>query len=125
MENLQLLPVILSSSDGRRQEGSLRLRIWSPQEKRHRAIRVWCILWGLMIGAVFIPLVHFFLVPALLVGGPVAAWFMSRVPNEVTGGEARCPACGAGFQFARSALRKWPLRDVCGSCHAEVAVSQP
>jgi hypothetical protein len=123
MQDIQRLPVHLSAADGRRQAGELELRVWSPAERRGRAIRAWGICWAIMVCSVFIPLAHFVLVPGFFLAGPIVAWFVSRVPNAVTGGEARCPSCGEPFEFARRSL-KWPLRDVCGRCHTEVSISE-
>ena len=68
-----------------------------------RARRAWLTLlagWGLAIAAVFVPVLHFILVPALLFGTPLLAW--SRWKERVTlrSAEGMCPACGELQHFS-------------------------
>jgi hypothetical protein len=62
-----------------------------------RARRAWLTLlagWGLAVAAVFVPVLHFVLVPALLFGTPLLAWSRWKERITLLGAEGMCPACG-------------------------------
>lgn len=66
-----------------------------PRDRMSRAAKAWAGCWGAAIVAVFLPVLHFILVPALVVGGPLYAMVMMREKVTVLGAEGACPACGA------------------------------
>lgn len=78
-------------------------------ERTSRAVRALATCWGLAVLAVFLPVLHFVLVPSLLVAGPVVALSRLRERCTVRGASGTCPACGAAQSFAVSgALRVAP-----------------
>jgi len=58
-----------------------------------RAARTLAACWGLAVVAVFLPLLHFVLVPGLLVLGPVLAWSRLREECTLVRVDGACPAC--------------------------------
>src|SRR5204863_8375115 len=54
----------------------------ASRDRAIRAARAWAGCWGAAIAAVFLPVLHFVLVPALLISGPLAA--MARWQEKVT-----------------------------------------
>ena len=66
-----------------------------PQPERMRRAAIgWGACWALAVVAVFIPLLHFILVPALVIAGPLvgrARWKEKATVLEVRG---TCPGCG-------------------------------
>lgn len=113
--------VLFKTETGKVTSGKVRVRAWSPLDKKLRAIRVLGIAWAMGIVFVFIPLLHFILVPAFVLGGPILAYFTFAQGSTVLGGEGACPACGQRFLVERAA-EKWPLADTCSSCHARVEI---
>ena len=103
----------------------LRVRDWSRPERTARAVRTLASCWGLAVLAVFLPVLHFVLVPSLLVAGPLAALAKLREHASVLGASGACPACGSAQRFAVSgALReRTPLR--CESCGRAVELRAP
>lgn len=65
----------------------------SMAERAWRAAALWAALWGAMAVCIFIPLLHFVLVPTLLVLGPVLG--LRRLGEAVTLVSVRgpCPRC--------------------------------
>jgi hypothetical protein len=86
-----------------------------------RALKSLGTCWVAAFVAVFIPLLHFVLVPGLLLAGPIVASVIFKQQSVVLGGTGICPSCQAQLQIVRSQER-WPLRDVCANCHAHVDV---
>jgi len=93
-----------------------------------RAVRTWAIGWGLAVVAVFLPVLHFVLVPLLLVGGPAFALRRLRESATLVCAAGACPACHAAQRFAlgdawreRTSLRC----EACGRAIVLVLPPQP
>lgn len=88
--------------------------------RRDRLVAVaktWAIAWLAAVAAVFLPLLHFVLVPALLVGGPLYALAQGREHTTLMRATGRCPACDATVLVTqpRRAAPTVPFRcDGCG-----------
>lgn len=79
--------------------------------------------WGAAIVAVFIPFLHFFLVPGFLLAGPVVVFVLMGQESVILGGEGTCPHCKADLPIARASHR-FPFSDLCTSCQCSVTVDQ-
>ncbi len=64
------------------------------RDRARRALLALAGCWGAAIGAVFLPLLHFILVPALVLAGPLMAWSRMRQRLTILDVEGSCPACG-------------------------------
>jgi hypothetical protein len=117
------IPVVVTSHSGNRSAGTMRLRAWDKKELSQRATKIWAGAWGLAAFSVILPLVHFFLVPAFLIAGPVAAWIVSTQKSSLLGGESTCPDCGAKLPLSVAA-DQWPIRELCSACQRELKVEK-
>jgi hypothetical protein len=115
-------PVALVAQAGR-SIGQVRIERWDPSARTLRAVTRLGILWGLAVLSVLLPVVHFVLVPALLITGPISALARYRQRSGVLGGEGTCPACSAPLEIAAGA-DEWPIDEVCKSCGAQVRVEK-
>jgi hypothetical protein len=95
----------------------VRARHRDRRARTTRAARTWAACWGLALAAVFLPVLHFVLVPLLLLAGPALAWQRLHEAVMLVSADGACPACGAGQRFTlgdawreRTALRC----DACG-----------
>ena len=94
-------------------------------QRTRRAVLTWLAGWGLGIVAVFLPVLHFVLVPLLVLGGPILAFnrFGERVSVlAVTG---TCPGCGVAQHqpLKRGAQPRLEFR--CDSCGRAIGVQVP
>ncbi len=118
----EAIPVDLADRNGEKQSrGTLRVIMYSQEERRKRAIK-----WGvgsllLAVVSVVLPLAHFFLVPFFLIMTPVVTWYQLRQAGIIISGEARCPVCGADFSFAKRPPIL-PFDDVCTNCRQAIRV---
>lgn len=91
--------------------------ILHPRPDRvRRAVRSWLGLWGLALAAVFVPLLHFVLVPGLLVLGVVMGLLRLRERGTIVSARGNCPACGAEQTVAVGAPLLADVAFRCESC---------
>ena len=101
--------------------GEVRVQRWDKKDRTARSARAWVVCWVAAIGAIFIPVLHFFLVPTLLLAGPVSAFFIAGQENVILGGEGTCPVCHAFLPLTRNALQ-FPISDICPACQAPLRI---
>jgi hypothetical protein len=101
-------------------EARVRVRRHDSRQRTARALRVLGACWGLAVVAVLVPVLHFVLVPGLLLAGPLLA--VQRLGERVTvvGARGECPGCGAPqtFTLAMAPTERMPLR--CEACGRQV-----
>ena len=115
-------PVVLLV-DSQRDDGEVRLQRWTRSGRLRRAGKALGMCWGLATASVLLPGVHFVLVPAFLLAGPILAVQRWSQKSGVLGGVGRCPACRARVDL-EARPDEWPLFDVCSACHAQVRVQK-
>jgi ribosomal protein S27AE len=83
-----------------------------------RGLVAWGLLWLIMIPTIFIPVVHFVSVPALLLAGPIAGRMIYKMYNgksDVKTSGAICPNCQESL-FLPGSRENWPVNNVCVKC---------
>ena len=96
---------------------TLHEQVWTKAQRLQRSAKALGLTWAAAVAAVFLPVLHFVLVPALLIAGPVAAYARYREERTLLGYEGVCPACGAALEERRAlpSREEVPLRcDGCG-----------
>jgi len=95
----------------------LEVRHWDPSQRFMRAFQGLGMCWLAAVLAVLLPVLHWVLVPSLLIGGPVFAFMRYRERMTVLAARGPCPACGVEMSFAlgQASRRRMMLRcDHCG-----------
>jgi hypothetical protein len=98
-------------------EVAVRVRRRDGPARLARAAKTLAACWGLAVVAVFLPLLHFILVPGLLVLGVALGWSRLREAHSLIDAEGPCPACDARqhFDLGRPWRERTMLRcDACG-----------
>ena len=113
-QNLEILAEITSLSNKSREQ-KLYIRILTPEERKHYALKTLGIFWGLAFCSIFLPGVHFVLVPAFFLLGPYFAWNRYKVTEHLIASEFQCPECEKTVIIKEQA-RHFPLELVCSSC---------
>lgn len=88
----------------------------NKRERTVRAVQVWAMCWGGAIVAVFMPVLHFILVPSLLLAGPLVASMRWNERATVITARGRCPGCGAEFAADLNTAAKPELPWRCSAC---------
>lgn len=94
-------------------------------DRLKRAAVAWSGCWGAAIAAVFLPVLHFILVPSLLVGGPLYAMVMMREKVTVLGADGNCPACGAAQHPKLKTGASATMAFRCESCRRALELRLP
>lgn len=101
--------------------GFVLAKIWTAEEQKKRALKGLGIMWGLAVASVFLPLVHFILVPGFLISGPVVYFWFKKQTGSIVGIIAECPRCKHKLTVNVGNLA-WPLRFPCGGCFEPLRV---
>jgi len=78
----------------RSSEATARVLAHAKRDRVRRALLGLAACWGAAVAAVFLPVLHFVLVPTLLIAGPLLAFARLGERRTVTGITGPCPACG-------------------------------
>lgn len=98
-------------------EARLEVRHWNPRQRILRALQGLGMCWGAAVLAVLLPVLHWVLVPALLIAGPIFAIQRHGELTTVLSANGACPACGVdlSFRLAQASRARMMLRcDHCG-----------
>jgi len=95
----------------------------SPRQRLARAFKAGGIFWAVAAGCVFLPGLHFVLVPGFLVVGVVAGFKHLRDEEIVSSVRGPCPRCGVQQTFAAGnrLTPSWFLD--CPSCHTNLSLT--
>lgn len=104
-------------------KGHVSIITWSAQERSRRALKLLGACWGIGLFCVILPLVHFVLVPGMLIAGMIGFVHMSKQTTLVLGGKGICPECQKEFRIAK-AVDQFPMAETCESCNASVSVTK-
>ncbi|MCB0411326.1 MAG: hypothetical protein KDD22_02300 [Bdellovibrionales bacterium] len=84
-------------------------------ERIGRATVQFLILGGIATACVFIPILHFILVPLFLILAPVSALVSFLQADKVSACNLQCPSCDKTVTIKTKAIR-WPFRETCPNC---------
>jgi hypothetical protein len=95
----------------------------SPGQRVARALKAGGLFWAIAAGCVFLPGLHFVLVPSFLVIGVAAGFRHRRDERIVSHVRGACPRCGLDQSFASGnrLTPPWPLD--CPACHTNLALT--
>jgi hypothetical protein len=104
-------------------QGLMRVKHLSRPERLARGWKAASLCIGIAIIAIFIPGLHFILVPGFLIAAPFAfswqyGWESLILPAELT-----CPYCSSVIHIAQN-KEKWPFHEVCTKCRNEVTITR-
>jgi hypothetical protein len=111
------------SHPGKVSPGKVSVESWSKPERTKRALKAWGLGWCFAVASVFLPIAHFILVPAFLIGSPIVAYFISKQKSVILGGQSVCPSCGKTLEIVKGP-ENLPLEDVCTGCQNHVHIQK-
>ena len=104
--------------------GLLQIQTYSQAERSKRSLKMLGLCWGVAFAAIFIPIVHFFLVPTAFIAGLLMPLWVNQTAAVIEGGRLPCPHCATPVTVAKQRFRGdeqlWPLTELCTNCRHEV-----
>lgn len=116
------IEIVLTSATGKHQAAVVMIEEWSPRERFRRGLKFLGICWGAAILAIFIPILHFVLVPLLVLAGPAVGYYIYQQERMMRGGQSVCPNCGAALKIEKGPA-KWPAEEMCTACHTMLSIA--
>ena len=117
MEAERQQPFTLSGYSGKTTRGTVTVTTFDKAARTKRALKALGTFWACAVGAVFIPVAHFLLVPGFFF---LAIYqFFQRLGTTELGHGATgvCPDCGAAQDLELPARWKIPQQIACSHCH--------
>ena len=95
----------------------------SGGQRLARALKAGCIFWAVAAGCVFLPGLHFILVPSFFVIGVIAGFKHLQDEEIVSSVRGPCPRCGLEHTFAggNRLTPSWSLD--CPACHTNLTLT--
>jgi len=97
---------------------------WDKTERTKNAARLFLIMIASTFVSIFIPILHFILVPSLFIASFVFALDKMSEKFRNEGGKGECPKCHQEFAVQPS---KWGIRitNNCNHCHEDLEMFLP
>jgi hypothetical protein len=111
--------ILLKTIAGKENKDSIELIHWTPPQRTVRALKMLGMFWGFAVLAVFLPIVHFVLVPTFLILGPIMAYGTYKQDAGIVAKNLICPECGETLKVSAQKM-KWPLLLTCDNCKTRV-----
>lgn len=117
------VPASLSAFGASPQPARVSVRTPTPGQRLTRAARALVTFWAVAAGCVFLPVLHFVLVPTFAVIGLVMGAARLRDQQTVTRVHGECPRCGREQDFASGnrLAATWALD--CPACHTNLQLT--
>jgi len=109
------IAVIVNASNGSALDAEVQKVHLPAGERLARAGKRLGILWGAAIVCLFIPIVHFLLVPLFLITGLALAIVAFLGSIRIIGSELICPDCKNTFNLPET-RESWPIDYSCPRC---------
>lgn len=115
--------VVIIEANNKKKTGYLKIQFYNKKQRLKRALKLGAMCWGGAIVAIFIPIIHFVLVPVLFLTGIISPLFIYSQESRVLGGEGVCPECQKQLPL-EAGSNQWPLTDLCTQCRTAVKVEK-
>lgn len=110
------VPVRLKLSGEAESQAVAKVEDWDPIARVKRAVAPMCICWAAAGVSIFIPILHFVLVPTLLIAGPVIFALRITESSTLQSLAGDCPRCKKPGQFVTGGRFKLPRNVTCDGC---------
>jgi hypothetical protein len=98
---------------------NIHIEILGTKQRLKQSLKSFGMLLGLAVGSVFIPVLHFFLVPLFLLLSFFFAWLNYKKIYKISSVKVACPVCHGEITFEASSS-SLPVRNSCILCGAQL-----
>jgi hypothetical protein len=116
------IKIQVETISGNPTSGEIMITKLSKNQRMKTAFKKLFFFGGIAIFSVFLPVLHFFLVPLFLILGIVFGVKSYRVDSCLVSGNGSCPHCKEGINFKSNDL-VWPILVKCHKCSRDLNIS--
>lgn len=116
------LEVVATMGDERIGPGRVSVREFSANQKMGNALKRLVLFWLAAVVCVFIPVLHFILVPLFLILGVTTFLKTIKVDGKIIKGQVDCPYCKNQMKL-KPGLLAWPLKEICQTCGRAIRIN--
>jgi hypothetical protein len=113
--------VIAAMDADHESEASLDVQELTTSERTKGALKKLGLFWAMAVGSIFLPVMHFVLVPTFFIVGIVQCSLTFQLTKILHESELTCPKCKSKFMLPASAFN-WPKREACPKCQSPLLI---
>ena len=121
MSELKTVRVIVAMNAAHHNTASIHVKSLSYAERAANAAKTLAMIWGIGIACVFVPVLHFFLVPTAVIVGIALCFRKFGLAWQFTDGEIECPDCKKKFVVDQNPFN-WPKHRSCPHCGVRLLI---
>ncbi|MDH5544273.1 MAG: hypothetical protein OEZ43_01705 [Gammaproteobacteria bacterium] len=122
MASQQTRNLTIKNDSGKQCSGQMHYTAFTSADRTKRAVLSLLACWLIAGVTLFIPIAHFFLVPAFLIAGPVLFFLRIKQDDAKEKAEGTCPNCDQAITVALENTDKLPKRTYCPSCDKAIEI---
>lgn len=97
---------------------------WTPLERARRTVFGLGLMWGLAGVSIFLPILHFVLVPGFLLAGPLVAILQFTETRRIKSMKGSCPRCKVDRDFPLELRFNGKRSFTCDGCGNLIGLEQ-
>jgi len=113
--------IIATTNDLRAEYGTAEIRYFNSKDVLLKSLQNLFMFWGLALLSVFLPVVHFILVPLFLILGVFLSVRARKVRGEFISGQVACPRCGTVLTIKHAVFID-RIKEICQNCAVVINV---
>ena len=120
MASKQEMIIEIQDDNDNKADGKLFYTAYNPADRTTRAVTALIVCWVIAAVTLFIPIAHFFLVPAFLIAGPIVAFSRYRQEDSKEKVEGTCPRHNGEISVSMENTDKLPKWTYCPECNGAI-----
>ena len=124
MAKQETLEISIKNEAGKQAKGNMHFTTYTSGDRSSRAITALLACWAAAGITLFIPIAHFFLVPAFFIAGPVLFYFRFKQVEAKEKIDGHCPNCDQEITIALENTDKLPKRTYCPACDKAIELTE-
>lgn len=124
MASKEEMQISIEDDHNRSSSGTLFFTAYSPTDRTTRAVTALVGCWLIAGITVFIPIAHFFLVPAFFIAGPILAVSRYKQTDAKDKIEGTCPRHNGPISIKLETTDKLPKWTYCPECDGPIQLTE-
>ncbi len=117
----QNIKVLINAEASEDLTGELVIESFDHSQLMQRSFKKLGICWGIALACVFIPILHFVLVPGFIITGIILFFANFSKKTVLQASKLTCPKCHDLFELSERKI-VWPTSDICEHCSSHINI---